>query len=82
MATFTTISVLGGSQTMPEWMFGQEAGLESLRTKELESGDEGPILGESSVKMPEKQADVGVDGADTEKESRMIDMPFDIFGDD
>ena len=38
MATFTTISVLGGSQTMPDWMFEQEEKLESLRTKELGEG--------------------------------------------
>ena len=82
MATFTTISVLGGSQTMPEWMFGQEAGLESLRTKELESRSEDSILEESSVKIPEEQEGVGLNEEDIEKESRMIDMPFDIFGDD
>ena len=35
MATFTTVSVLGGSQEMPDWMFGQESSLESLRAKEL-----------------------------------------------
>jgi hypothetical protein len=63
-------------------MFGQEASLESLRTKELESGSEDSILEESDVKMPEEQEDVGLNEEDTEKESRMIDMPFDIFGDD
>jgi hypothetical protein len=82
MATFTTISVLGGSQTMPKWMFGQEAGLESLRTKELESGGEDSILEESNPNIPEEQEDFGLDKEDTEKERRMIDIPFDIFGDD
>jgi hypothetical protein len=82
MATFTTISVLGGSQTMPKWMFGQEAGLESLRTKELESGSEDSIREESNAKITEEQEDNGLDKEDTEKESRMIDIPFDIFGDD
>lgn len=82
MATFTTISVLGGSQTMPEWMFGQEAGLVSLRTKELERGSEDPIPEESGVKIPEDREDTGLDDGDDGEERRMIDTPFDIFGDD
>ena len=41
MATFTTVSVLGGSQEMPDWMFGQESALQSLRAKELGSGGAG-----------------------------------------
>ena len=36
MATFTTVSVLGGSQEMPRWMLGQEETLESLGAKKLE----------------------------------------------
>jgi len=82
MATFTTISVLGGSQTMPEWMFGQEPVLESLRTKELAAGVEesnpdnsgGVEQGVGDVHAPNNE--------ESDKESRMIDTPFDLFGDD
>ena len=67
---------------MPEWMFGQEAGLVSLRTKELERGSEDPIPEESGVKIPEDREDTGLDDGDDGEERRMIDTPFDIFGDD
>ena len=77
MATFTTISVLGGSQTMPEWMFGQESGLESLRTKEL--------VGISEKDVPEKTVNNSredEDVAELDLRGRMIDTPFDLFQDD
>jgi len=83
MATFTTISVLGGSQKMPEWMFGQESSLKSLRVKELEEN-----LAEEENKLVE---DVGSENSHVSQEgvsnglegqSRMIDLPFDIFGDE
>ena len=82
MATFTTISVLGGSQSMPDWMFGQEQKLESLRTKELEEGSE--------VSDSESEDGGGIpkmvsleDGVEENSGGgEMIDMPFDLFGDD
>ncbi|MBI88339.1 MAG: hypothetical protein CMB67_04875 [Euryarchaeota archaeon] len=80
MATFTTISVLGGSQKMPEWMFGQESSLESLRVKELEEGN---YEGEFSLEGGGEAQDLGTsqEEAEDEKVSRMIDLPLDIFGD-
>jgi hypothetical protein len=82
MATFTTISVLGGSQSIPDWMFGQEQKLESLRTKELGVGDEksnSELEDEGSIPQTE---DYGDDVGETSEGGEMIDMPFDLFGDD
>ena len=79
MATFTTISVLGGSQNMPRWMFGQELSLESLRAKELESGEEPTDSEQGDVVTQDEEESNGIGEGST---SRMIDTPFDIFGED
>ena len=79
MATFTTVSVLGGSQEMPDWMFGQESSLESLRTKELGNGAE---TEESDQEEPAVILNDEPGGEDEEAPSRMIDTPFKLFGDD
>lgn len=79
MATFTTISVLGGSQNMPRWMFGQELSLESLRAKELESGEEPTDSEQGDVVTQDEGESNGIGEGST---SRMIDTPFDIFGED
>ena len=82
MATFTTISVLGGSQSMPDWMFGQEQKLESLRTKELGEGD-GVPSSDSEVGSEIPKIEDNEDGLEGDLEGGgMIDMPFDLFGDD
>tara|TARA_B100000959_G_scaffold286961_1_gene368329 strand:+ start:2142 stop:3266 length:1125 start_codon:yes stop_codon:yes gene_type:complete len=88
MATFTTISVLGGSQTMPDWMMGQEGGLESLRGGVLEESNEKDDLDEISGAASELSTD-GVmrvesdeEGGEDEEESRMIDLPFSLFDED
>lgn len=80
MATFTTISVLGGSQEMPDWMFGQESSLESLRKKELSIGTESnePVEDEMGVLENEESGEA----EDHEFSSRMIDTPFDLFAED
>ena len=80
MATFTTISVLGGSQNMPEWMFSRESTLQSLRTKELGSGTESkePIENEM-MNLENEESD---EAEDLEFSSRMIATPFDLFGED
>ncbi len=80
MATFTTISVLGGSQNMPEWMFSRESTLQSLRTKELGSGTDSkePIENEM-MSLENEESD---EAEDLEFSSRMIDTPFDLFGED
>ena len=79
MATFTTVSVLGGSQEMPDWMFGQESSLESLRTKELGDGTENE---ESEEAEPAVILNDESGEEDEESSSRMIDTPFDLFRDD
>ena len=82
MATFTTISVLGGSQSMPDWMFGQEQKLESLRTKELGEGD-GVPSSDSEVGSEIPKIEDNEDGLEGDLEGGgMIDTPFDLFGDD
>jgi len=80
MATFTTISVLGGSQNMPEWMFGQEVALESLRTKELGGGTGSRENVEDKMDILENEETDETD--EREVSSRMIDTPFDLFGED
>ena len=89
MATFTTISVLGGSKSMPVWMMGQEEGLESLRGMQLEApSEEGastlegiPEISDGNVgdgDQEEDEAEAGEKGGS----SRMIDLPFSLFDDD
>jgi len=82
MATFTTISVLGGSQTMPDWMFEQEEKLESLRTKELGEGGEIPDAEESGALQSNEEDVLGTKIAEPEVDGEMIDMPFELFADD
>jgi len=82
MATFTTISVLGGSQSMPDWMFGQEEKLGSLRTKELGEGDDiSNSEAEGELANPEDEVHEANFG-ETLEGSEMIDMPFELFNDD
>ena len=80
MATFTTISVLGGSQNMPEWMFSRESTLQSLRTKELGSGTESKEPIEDEMRNLENEE--SDEAENQEVSSRMIDTPFDLFGED
>ncbi len=83
MATFTTISVLGGSQEMPEWMSGQEDVLESLRGGQLKERFEEEEVVERSA-LDQVDVDEGdEDGSGEESmDGRMIDLPFSLFGDD
>ena len=84
MATFTTISVLGGSQEMPEWMNGQEDVLESLRGGQLkESFEEEGVTEEASLEKVEigEEDEEGDDGEGSGS-GRMIDLPFNLFEDD
>jgi hypothetical protein len=89
MATFTTISVLGGSKSMPEWMMGQEESLESLRGMQLEApSEEGastlegiPEISDGHVGDGDQEGDEAEAGEKGES-SRMIDLPFSLFDDD
>ena len=90
MATFTTLSVLGGSHDMPDWMKGQEHGLENLQMDLLDapqedSGpeDESSHFASSEFSEPEDPEEDGEDDEDESDEegSRMIDLPFRLFDD-
>ena len=93
MATFTTLSVLGGAYDMPDWMKGQEHGLENLQMELLDSPqedseEEGGDDGLSSFTLPdfskheEEEQDEQGDGEPEEEEgNRMIDLPFRLFED-
>ena len=78
MATFTTVSVLGGSQEMPSWMFGQEETLESLGAKRLEETNEKEEDGAGD----QDEHTEGNELEENDSTSRMMDTPFDIFGED
>ena len=78
MATFTTISVLGGSQKMPDWMFGQESAMESLSAKQLEENTDIPEEEDASVNSFKEET---VEGFSEDGGARMIDTPLDLFGD-
>ncbi|MEC8874578.1 MAG: hypothetical protein VX502_04225 [Candidatus Thermoplasmatota archaeon] len=87
MATFTTISVLGGSQSMPDWMMGQEGGLDSLRGGQLkesyEKTQEDIPDNPSILPDDEKEVDDSEESDENKiKESRMIDLPFNLFDGD
>jgi hypothetical protein len=83
MATFTTMSVLGGAHDMPGWMGGQESGLENLQMDLLESPEESD--GDEVVEPEEPdfpEVDEAVDEeAEEDASSRMIDLPFRLFED-
>ena len=83
MATFTTMSVLGGAHDMPGWMRGQESGLENLHMDLLEgpgeSGSDEVVYPEESD-PPEAEGDVEEE-AEEDDSSRMIDLPFRLFED-
>jgi len=81
MATFTTISVLGGSQTMPDWMFEQEEKLESLRTKELGEGGVPDVEKSGALQSGEEDV-LGTNVEEPQVDGGMIDMPFELFADD
>jgi hypothetical protein len=82
MATFTTMSVLGGTHDMPNWMKGQGSGLENLQMDLLEAPDEDeeieapPIYDATVPEEPEVE-----EVEEEEEESRMIDLPFRLFDD-
>ena len=76
LATFTSISVLGGSNGLPDWMLGAEDRLENLQMHSLEAP-------EDSEETPTLE-DLGVSSIISEredsKEGEMIDLPFELFG--
>jgi len=77
MATFTTLSVLAGTHDMPDWMKGQESGLENLQMDLLEAPEEE----EEPEATPIFDATGPEESETDEEESRMIDLPFRLFDD-
>ena len=77
MATFTTLSVLAGTHDMPDWMKGQESGLENLQMDLLEA----PEVEEGPEATPIFDATGPEESETDEEESRMIDLPFRLFDD-
>tara|TARA_B100000029_G_scaffold493797_1_gene556734 strand:+ start:2686 stop:3762 length:1077 start_codon:yes stop_codon:yes gene_type:complete len=79
MATFTTLSVLGGSNNMPTWMKGNDSSLENLQMDLIEAP--GDSKEEAGVDMSEdlEIQDEG-EGDDSEEGSRMFDLPY-LFDD-
>jgi len=91
MATFTTLSVLGGAYDMPDWMKGQEHGLENLQMELLDAPQEDSEEEEDGISSfalpdfskPEDDEQDEQDGEEPEEEEggRMIDLPFRLFED-
>ena len=91
MATFTTLSVLGGAYDMPDWMKGQEHGLENLQMELLDAPQEDSEEEEDGIspftlpdfsKPEDDEQDERDDEEPEEEESgRMIDLPFRLFED-
>ena len=76
VATFTTISVLGGSLKIPEWMNDKELELESLRGKELEQTN----LGNEEIQASDDQVEeILIGDSEEDVDERMIDLPFNLF---
>ena len=91
MATFTTLSVLGGAYDMPDWMKGQEHGLENLQmelldtphedAEEEEDGFSPFTLPDFSKPEDDEQDERDDEESEEEESSRMIDLPFKLFED-
>ena len=77
VATFTTISVLGGSLKIPKWMNDKELELESLRGMELEQTN---LSDEEITESDYQILDENLSNTNEEDgEDRMIDLPFNLF---
>ena len=77
VATFTTISVLGGSLKIPKWMNDKELELESLRGMELEQTN---LSDEEITESDYQILDENFSNTNEEDgEDRMIDLPFNLF---
>lgn len=72
MATFTTLSVLGGSNDMPIWMKGNDSSLENLQMDLIEAPEN---YAEEDIHEEEAIGDEG-QVEDSEEGSRMIDLPY------
>ena len=82
MAAFTTISVLGGSNGLSQWMKDKEDVLENLSQQSLpepKENEEKIDINEEKIDINEKSFDIISTDEKDDEGSRMIDMPFDLF---
>ena len=82
MAAFTTISVLGGSNGLSQWMKDKEDNLENLSQQSLPEPKENEEIitqNEEKIDFNEKKIDIISMDTKDEEGSRMIDVPFDLF---
>ena len=90
VAVFTTISVLAGSQDMPDWMLDPEEKLENLNQNLLEneghSAEEDKEDEIANEFPPWKRTSIDSESIEEESETnnnegRMIDLPYGLFDD-
>jgi hypothetical protein len=82
MAAFTTISVLGGSNGLSQWMKDKEDDLENLSQQSLPEPKENEEIitqNEEKIDFNEKKIDIISMDTKDEEGSIMIDVPFDLF---
>jgi hypothetical protein len=82
MAAFTTISVLGGSNGLSQWMKDKEDDLENLSQQSLPEPKENEEImtrDEEKIDNKEKSFDIIFTDEKDDEGSRMIDVPFDLF---
>ena len=85
LATFTSISVLGGSNGVPDWMLEPEDRLENLQMDSLEApkSEEGDAIIPSQIDEEIfSTPDNGHDDSEGIAQGGMIDLPFELFGSD
>ena len=82
LATFTSISVLGGSNGIPDWMLDQEERLENLQMGSLEA----PKSEMEHELIPsltdEGESPDAIEMEEGGPQGGMIDLPFELFGRD
>ena len=67
---------------MPDWMKGQESGLENLQMDLLEAPEEEEGADASLIPDALEPEEPEMDGSEgDEEDSRMIDLPFRLFED-
>jgi hypothetical protein len=88
MATFTTISVLSGSNGLSPWMKTKDEDLENLSGHSLPAPKEKdddlfniPQLEDSLEQIENGSIDEDEESNEDEQSQRMIDMPFNLFDD-
>lgn len=85
LATFTSISVLGGSNGVPDWMVEPEDRLENLQMDSLEAPKVEEDVDNFPSQIDEEMFSTSRGGDDDLEEiaqGGMIDLPFELFGDD